>query len=392
MALASDTITTLGGAKTLGTSSKIYELGEAHKVVVLHNSCVDINNVSSQLHIAEWSLTLSKTLPTVEAYLNSFVEWFNSSRGIYGADSADSLVYDAVVDYFKWIAGNVRTAIRESIDEALDLNEVENARPGIISEKISSNIAMSKKWMQFDGLSDQAGEEILTATKDLNISTVIDENFVGIDLTSADKKKLRSAATLAVSRRSKLPSDSELVFAGFGSEEPFAKLIRVIVRGAYGGKLRWHVAGKDEVNATHPTASMSTLAQDDAIHGFARGWTSLMRDHVESTTFETVWSVLENELPEEMHDKLFGIAEKIRIQVLEKVDETSLEKFAYPFMNTVTAMSLISMAQLAESLIGIQATSTYSKAGAATVGGFIEVVTIDRINGVRWRKRLSDTF
>lgn len=57
-------------------------------------------------------------------------------------------------------------------------------------------------------------------------------------------------------------------------------------------------------------------------------------------------------------------------------------------LKTIEAMSTSSLADLAESLVGLQATSTYSKAGAATVGGLIEVVTIDRIKGVQWKRRL----
>lgn len=39
--------------------------------------------------------------------------------------------------------------------------------------------------------------------------------------------------------------------------------------------------------------------------------------------------------------------------------------------------------------VSLQATSTYGNTGAATVGGLIEVVTIDRVNGVLWRRGLS---
>jgi hypothetical protein len=57
---------------------------------------------------------------------------------------------------------------------------------------------------------------------------------------------------------------------------------------------------------------------------------------------------------------------------------------------TVGAMGLQGLADFAESLVGLQATSTLSKPGIATVGGLIEVVTIDNVNGVVWHKTLAD--
>ena len=58
-------------------------------------------------------------------------------------------------------------------------------------------------------------------------------------------------------------------------------------------------------------------------------------------------------------------------------------------MGSITGMSVLSLANFAKSLVGIQALSTYSQRGTATVGGLIEVVTIDRAQGVVWRDRLD---
>ena len=54
-------------------------------------------------------------------------------------------------------------------------------------------------------------------------------------------------------------------------------------------------------------------------------------------------------------------------------------------------MSIVNLANFAESLVGIQALSTYSQLGAATVGGLIEVVTIDRSEGVIWHQKIGQT-
>lgn len=78
-------------------------------------------------------------------------------------------------------------------------------------------------------------------------------------------------------------------------------------------------------------------------------------------------------------------------EIEAEVQAYSQSKFVDPMLSTIEAMGLNSLAELADSLVGLQATSTYSKAGAATVGGLIEVMTIDRINGIQWKRRLPST-
>ena len=390
MALASDTITTLGGSKTLGNSSKIYELGDTHKVVVLHNGSVNINNVSSLLHVTEWSLQLSKPLLKLEDYINSFVEWFNSPRAIFGSESADVLVEEAIKDYFNWINAGIRSALNATSSNTSDLEEFESEKPKVISKAIDDKISASKSWPLFDGFSDTAGDELIKKQKDLNLKEIIAECFSEVILSPSDLRKLQKSTPIAITRQSRLDTDCELVFAGFGSNEAFASIVRVMIRGSYGGRLRFHIAGRDEVKATHPVASLYPLAQDDAIHGFVRGWTNSIREQVINSVFNSVWDVFEEGEIVTDPGSISSLAEKVKTKVIEELDGASLERFAYPLMNTVSAMSLISLSELAESLIGIQAASTYSKTGAATVGGFVEVVTIDRLYGVRWRKRLNE--
>ena len=76
-------------------------------------------------------------------------------------------------------------------------------------------------------------------------------------------------------------------------------------------------------------------------------------------------------------------------EITDEIDAFSHENFVSPLLSTVEAMSMQSLGDFAESLVGLQATATYSQSGTATVGGLIEVATIDRINGVVWKQKLK---
>ena len=391
MAIASDTITTLGGSKTLGNASKIYEIGDGHKVLVLHNGAVNINRVSSQLHVTEWSSQLSKPLARLEDYVHSFIEWFDSPRAIYGKESAEALVADSVRDYFSWVAYEVQNKVK-ALSNSWE-GSPEDLQPLIdktVSETIASQIEVSKGWNQFENFSESAGQELIAKTPDLDVKEIIQSEFLGISLTPGLNKKLLNAATYGVNRISWMNSDAELVFVGFGDSEPFASTVRLSIRGAYGGKLRCNIAGRSSINATHPVANLYPFAQDDAIQGFVRGWTDKMRDTTAEVVFNSTWDALAQSGLTNDYELIDQISNSAREMAVSQLRETSLNTYAYPLMDTVAAMSLIGLADLSESLIGIQAAATFNKAGAATVGGFVEVATIDRQYGVRWIKKLGN--
>lgn len=396
VAIASDTVTTLGQSKTLGNSTKIFQLPEPHALVVLHNGAVYVNGVNGRLLLTEWSRQLTKPYPTVEDYYKSFVEWFNSSRAIHSSDSEEKLLINAVEDYLRWLADSADRAVSEiEFDEEVTAEQYEEIRKKTCVDEIEQRIQSSSKWRSYDDLSDVTATEILSKAEHLDVASMVKNYFERMAIPKGMITKIQKAAVYGVSRVSPLSSDSEFVFAGFGSSESFAQEFQLKVRGAYGGRLRFTVE-MDGVQADHPRATLVPLAQKDAIDAFGRGWNPRIKDAVYGEIWDKAWSeiydLLETpDMTDEDYQRISRSAAKIRDEIMKAVDDYSLNNFVYPLMDTVDAMSLTSIAELAESLIGIQAASTYGKKGAATVGGFVEVITIDRQNGVRWRKRLPET-
>jgi hypothetical protein len=74
----------------------------------------------------------------------------------------------------------------------------------------------------------------------------------------------------------------------------------------------------------------------------------------------------------------------------EKTNQFSREKFISPYLDTVHAMGVEKLADLADQFIALQMMSTHGDNERPTVGGFIEVAMIDREHGVRWVRKLSD--
>lgn len=398
VALASDTVTTLGGSKTLGNATKIFQLPEPHSIVVLHNGAVYLNNVHALLLLSEWSRQLTKEFGTSKEYYQSFVEWFNSSKAIHSPQSEDELLTEAIEDYLNWLAGKMRSAgEEEQFLEGMTWEQYEETKLRAHVAEIENSIKSSSNWKLFPDFTDIAAQELITNTKSIDLGAMVRNHFGAYNLPKAVIAKIQKAAVLGVSRVSSMNSDSELVFAGFGANEPFGRVYRLRIRGAYGKKLKFTLELEDGVSNDHPRATLIPLAQDDAINSFGRGWNPRIRDAVSESIWDKSWEIIyeaklaskgDEELSDKDYEEVSQLAQKIKNKVLESVDDFSKVNFIFPLMDAVDAMSLTSVSELAESLIGIQAASTYSKKGAATVGGFVEVVTIDRQQGVRWIKRL----
>ena len=117
-----------------------------------------------------------------------------------------------------------------------------------------------------------------------------------------------------------------------------------------------------------------------------------MRDKIEEVFGDKEWEIKDDDgaiIGTKTTSELsFEIADETYKEIKEDFSQSS---FASPLLNSIEGMSIVNLANFAESLVGIQALSTYSQLGAATVGGLIEVVTIDRSEGVIWHQKIGQT-
>jgi hypothetical protein len=145
---------------------------------------------------------------------------------------------------------------------------------------------------------------------------------------------------------------------------------------------------EEDYKALSPDVSsrIATFGQDEAIWGFVRGVRWSVLEFIDKRIKE--WLSEESGLPAEQISKLTENLEEI---VSRDSNRWIFNNFTSPLLSSIEGMSAIGLGELAESLVGIQSTSTYAEEGTATVGGTIEVATIDRRNGVVWRKRIDNS-
>jgi hypothetical protein len=67
------------------------------------------------------------------------------------------------------------------------------------------------------------------------------------------------------------------------------------------------------------------------------------------------------------------------------------ENYIQPFERTLSALSIRSLVLFSEALVKLQSLRSATAPGEATVGGLIESLSIDRVQGVEWHVRGKDT-
>ncbi len=384
VAVASDTYVTTGVGdqlKSMGNTHKIYELGSQHRVLLLHSGSANINSIPLQLHVAEWAKTLSLPLPTMQAYTDSYRTWAASEKRMSRPEAEFKVMNSTLNEHYHDLARELDAAI-EGIHFAEE--PTDRKRKAAVRRQIQETIDGNEGYLQglesYHGVTERSTAKALSE-HGFDLADKVHYIFDRFEIDEKQVEQLVSLATLILTRIQPMDSDSEIGFVGYGDEDPFPTVVRVKVRGIYAGVL---VAANVESPKVAPIENGSSIvyfAQRDAMWGFVNGSTYETMEEIKRQIADAIEDKWGHTTPEPIG---YQIAEEISA----KMDAYSHERYVRPMLKTIEAMGMNSLASLADSLVGLQATATYSQAGAATVGGLIEVATIDRIDGVQWKRSL----
>jgi len=379
VAVASDTVTTSyveGGTKTIGNSHKIWEIGPKHRVLILLSGAVTQNGVTLKLLVGEWASTLLEPLPRLEDYVNSFVEWMGTEKFIHSHESelhrANSLLNDHYYEIRK-------RAIEKWNSIPTELQQF-SSREEILTEFTRDGLGYLQDLPLNEGVVNDAEFNEVIEDEIVNINEKINYIFEDLGLNAINLQILRDSASLVLSRAQHFPGSSTLAFVGYGKWNYCPSNMRLFLRGFYGGKF---IFEKGEQTSIPPEggSGISAFAQDEAIFGFVRGARWEIVNYVAELVAEKVNAAIASEDGE-------NLGKVIADEVFDSINDFNRKRFTDPLLNSIEGLDIGHLANLAESLVGMEATSAFGGDGPATVGGLIEVATIDRQLGVQWLKTL----
>lgn len=382
VAIASDTVSsrsTKGGIKTVTHTKKIYELGPSHEVLVLHSGSTVVNQVPAWLLVTEWSKSLLAPLETVQDYIDSFIRWASDAAPMHAVSSEQNELNSKMNQCLYEVARDTRNELQQAPSSS--------QKPPTAHATLLSKIELNRGWLAsmkpLDGFTlDEARKVVDNFKGDLEekIKYYLEE----FGVTKKDFEPLKQLlAQSLVSAEFNSDNDAYLAFVGFGTSQAFAVNRQIQLRAYYDGKLRFLLKeNHDYAPSDDWVPGIDFFAQDSAIQGFIQGY--------RNETLEKIGGFIDDALRANLGDKIDSqTSDKIVSQVFDKTVEFSQGTFIWPLFNEVDGMNTGRLAEFAESLVGLQATSAKISDGPATVGGLIEVVTIDKYNGIKWVKSLQ---
>jgi len=406
IAVASDTVVTQSsseGMKTLENMSKIYSLGGAHKVVLVHSGNADINGVAHWLHLTEWIRTLAEPFSTLGEYVNSYIAWANNSKPLHTSLSEINLMNELLNDHYYYIKNRADSQLESDVENLAEGQKLHEDRiHQVFEQMVSEGKSYLDDLIDFEDYTHEDAVKDLKSA-DFKLNEKIDFIFKDFVVTDELRHILLESAALVLGKYQEMNFvDSQIGFVGFGADEPFGGVVHMHCRGFYGSKIHVYTEPRFGVAPSGTEDGSSSIirhfAQGDAIYSFIRGYNPrilnrtlrIVRDKIEEVFGEKEWEITNDEGEtigkKTTSDLSFEIADETFREITENFSQSS---FASPLLSSIEGMSIVNLANFAESLVGIQALSTYSQLGAATVGGLIEVVTIDRAEGVIWHKKIG---
>jgi len=392
IAVASDTMVSWRRGKTLPTSSKIYELGLEHKVVVLHSGSTSIGGVQYETLIREWALHLPPYLATLNDYVKNFDDWLVTGMKKFDV-SEDALIQEVVNGEFNdfmngdWFNWYLDPDFWVGVDEDSDARAQLASRT--LEEKLveyQSRFITHENIEAYPDLNDVVCRKML---RDVDVLGLFKESARRYNRTpDVEFNLIDPCEALMVSFCSQLlthrvysqESSARLNFVGFGSEEPIGGRIEVEVRSIYGGHIRGRGAGLREPSSGSLSVGIFLIAQSQTMELLVDGtnhkiWRALQEE------FDCVWGETEHS-PDEYDQKFKDMYVDHVMSSLQHQSRHAVER-------TIESLNLSALTVFADSLLRLEVLGAVSRDEVATVGGLVEVLLISRRSGVQWQRRLS---
>ena len=414
VAVASDSVLTIANGRqqrTLSSSEKVFDLGPAHRVVVLGSGEARFMSVPWSLLLQEWSSRLAQPLDRLSDYAADLVAWLGEQEDLFPEDVQE--------DYFSWLVHDYFSAVRRHIIEALAERDLEDAPwdsldvQRCVDEIVEEHIDRLRSLPERPDC-DEVSDAFFVSGRQGVVAQAFDRMFHDLPRTvrSDDWIRLHIPA-LILGRHERFSRDSVIAFVGYGNADLYPGNQAVEFQGLINRRVRCRVREATQVTPCN-SSLISSFAQADAINTFLdayhvdfldrahRTLDAILDEHLneddDPSEHDPVGAALDESEDDAEDDEFVEVErpltarERAHRRLQDDFDQLSWERFVSPMLATVDSLPRADMARMAEALVGIQALRAASGGAQPTVGGPIDVAVISRAHGVQWLRRKELTL
>jgi hypothetical protein len=362
-------------------SNKIFQLSDHHPVGLMIYDAADVLRVPWEIVVKTFRAGLgTKSFNTVREYAAEFFDFLERSHLVFPVSIQEEEFLDAAR------LAAVYTVVREkySDDDATRLAEnlqiVEAKKTKLEAAAFGSTLNQ-----------DLLGEALDRWTKPLAAHI---EHFRPT-FGKGFPENVEMLAAVGILEIFKTPEShlktSGLVFAGFGDHEIFPAVVEFKSCGLVAGK---HIAvqGKDFAVTHEIPANLESFAQRAMSDTFSLGISRDVYESVMDTLSENLSIFAESVITAAGGDAtkiadFDGVVGQKRREIGDAILERARQEHAYPFRRVLAVLPVDEMADLAETLINLQALKEKVTKSSETVGGPVDVAIITKSEGLVWVKR-----
>jgi hypothetical protein len=364
LAIASDTLATLRVGSAFKVShghSKIFTPSADHQFVVYHSGSSAINNVPVRLHIDAWFKSLTKQLPTIDAYVANYKKFCESTKSPHTKTSEREVLLALSDDIVKIARENIENETGDLKNKLEDPESRKLWNEALIAEA-KAGLDFYKQVPRFEGFNETYTKEIISKLK-VTLKAPLKFHF-----SEGYPPRFASMLTRAFAFRvaSKVESslDFYLTFSGFGAKDLYPVSRRINLRGVIAGKLQSDQDHDLTIESEGKSLGIVYGAQFDAMYGVIQGYRKIVETHVHNTITAAM-----PDLPE---------LQTLANDVVTEMQTITARDYVNPAFRRIANFSLSELAETAKDLVNLQILSAKLSGTSETVGGEIEYLTIDR--------------
>ncbi|MGB3325286.1 MAG: hypothetical protein WBB05_22085 [Mycolicibacterium fortuitum] len=403
VALAADSAVTVGGtarAKTFESANKLFELIKGSNIGVMVYSSAEINGTPWETVIKTFRRDHSTFQAShVEDYFDTFRDYLAKHTKLL--KPADEMV--PVMRLSKWLFGDVFDYLEEY------QGRLTTAAGVVIKKAVREAVAeFCQGWEEHldgkDNIPDLADRAALTYRRSFGdaVKHYAERTFTDLPLTAPLINRLVRLVFTFLTKEVRTPLDSGLVFAGFGTEDYFPKMVCGRVSARIESDLIIHERENAEVTVLEP-AHLQTFAQDDPARGWIDGISKEVRGEIQGHWLNWVGTLprrfrreiksnsklnLDPADAKEIEKAVFKLAREQLNEFFSYMQDYEDENFKKPMISSISLLPKDELGLLAESLVNITSLKQrMSIFDANTVGGAIDVALISIGDGFVWLNR-----
>lgn len=412
IAVASDTVLTIvgqdGAKKTLSNSRKIHELSSEHKILILSAGDVYVNNIPIELFVLRWARELKGAMASTRAYSEHFVQWLGQNcvgPNLTAEQAMFAVAGKFVIEIQKYLRYDLGEAgfndIPDFWDEDFDLWYAADKKRAAKYNKLCK-VNVDYVIQLLDDADDYPFFDLTAAAKALppkEAGKIVDVYFYGKAISPTLRQRIIDYLPIALTKQTGYLTDSEtqLSFVGYGSESFTPTITPLVIEAAAQGLVFGTYFMDKDIDGLNG-ASFYHPAQNRFINTFLRGIDPNIRNSaLQDMVFEALNQTAEDQaLSSTTSEKVRDLSQDwaFKYSFVEAVNRRLAsygDAHYLKLLETINAMDITSVAEIAESLAGIEILGAHNEDGSPSSGGLIEVATIDLQNGIKWHSRVPIT-